>query len=515
MARGSTSGTHPPEGGRWFSRALSQDGEDSALAQAEGTRYPPSVWSLWNSLLVTVAIAVPVVFALLVAPSLRNLSGAATATEFVVFPAVLLASVLLYFQFRLTGSVVLGWGTLCLTLYAVQGVMLAGLRAGDPGPFFDRPGWILVVDVPIAGLVLVSMMWSSRVRLPVDPLGAGLVVGLIVAGVSLTLNSLAPRLSITSPPVLVAEVMLASLGIAIGYTVYRLDGLPRWFVLRLGVGAFALALNRIASCQNTSDFFHAAAIVTGVVGAALMLNAATAGLRSTLHDHRRSLATLTHQVAVMEAGERDSRERLHEITNSISSIAMASSLLHHHGEVPESKRAKLEHMLDSEAARLARILTNAGGALEAAPEAGDAEVVDLDSVIEPVITSHQALQRPVDWEPSGCVAMGDADAVAEVVNILLDNAARHAPKARTSVEVTQSGNRVEIAVRDDGPGVPADVRRKLFQWGGRGSSSRGQGIGLHLAHRLMTAGGNSLHLEASQSGTSFVIGLPAAEERDS
>jgi len=496
-------------------RGMPPHSEHSTPATEDGTRYPPSVWSLRTSLLVTVGIMVPILFAILLAPDLRDLSGIATATEFVVFPTALLAAIVLYFQCRLTGSNVLAWGTLCLTLYAVQGVMLAGLRAGDPGPFFDRPGWILIVDVPIAALVLLSMHLATRVQLPVDPLGAGLLVGALVAGVSLLLNSTAPRLSITSPPVVVAEVLLAGLAIAIGYTVSRLDGLPRWFVLRLGLGAFILALNRIASCQNSSDFFHGAAIVTGIAGAALMLNGAMAGLRFALLEHRRSLMTLSQQVAEMEADERDSRERLHEITNSISSIAMASSLLHHHGEVPDSKRKKLEQMLESEAGRLARILTNAGGALDAGgPDSNGTktEVVDLDSVIEPVITSHQALQQPVDWEPSGCVALGDADAVAEVVNILLDNSARHAPEARTSVEVTHRGDRVEIAVRDDGPGVPAEVRRKLFQWGGRGSGSRGQGIGLHLAHRLMTAGGNSLHLEATGSGTSFVIGLPAAKE---
>jgi signal transduction histidine kinase len=480
-------------------------------------RYPPSVWNFWTSALVVAVIVSPLPFTLLVAQDLRSVGGLATTAQFVVYPAVLIAAIFTYVHFRLTGSNVVAWGTLCLTVYAVQGVMLAGLRAGDPGPFFQRPGWILIVDVPVALLMLVALLWAARVNLPFDPLGSGLLVGLLVSGVNLTLNTVTPKLSMTSPPVVVFEVLLACLGAAIGYTVIRMDGIPRWFGLRLGLGAIALALNRVAICQDSGPVFHSIAIVSGVTGAALMLTGAGSGLRFALQEHRRSLVSLSDQVAAMEADDRDSRARLHEITNSISSIAVASSVLHQPGEVPASKREKLEEMLESEAGRLARILTNAGGHLDARAGKGPAEssdatpeLVDLDKVIEPLVTSHQALQQPVEWEPSGLVAIGDPDTVAEVVNILLDNAARHAPDSRTSVEVTDRGDMVEIAVRDEGPGVPAEVRRKLFEWGGRGPDSRGQGIGLHLAHRLMTSEGNSLHLEANHAGTSFVIGLPSA-----
>lgn len=480
-------------------------------------RYPRSVWTSKASALVLVVILTPLLGALLLAEDLRTFSGVATTTQLVVFPTVLGAAIIIYVQYRLTGSNVVAWLTLCLTLYAVQGVMLAGLRAGEPDPFFQRPGWVLVVDLPVAVLILVAVRLAPRVRLPIDPLSTGLLLGLVVAAVNLTANTLGPELTMTSPPVVVAEVLLVGVGVAIGHAAYLIDEIPRWCAIRLGLGTLALVANRVASCQEASNVVNSVAVVTGVIGAVLMVAAGGSGLRFAIQEQSRSLTTLAEQVAAMEAEERASRERLHEITNSIASIAVASTLIQEHDDVPPSKRRKLAKMLESESSRLARVLTSTTAPKRPAPDveattASDdpPQLVDLDEVIGPLVTSQQALRRRVDWEPSGHLAIGDSDTVAEVVNILLDNSAKHAPESRTRVEVDRRGDTIEIAVRDDGPGVPADVRSRMFEWGGRGATSKGQGIGLHLASRLMTSDGNTLRLESTRGGTSFVVGLPAA-----
>jgi signal transduction histidine kinase len=491
-------------------------GERMGMVPLASLRYPRSVWSYKASALVLTVILTPLLGALLLAEDLRTFSGVATTTQLVVFPTVLGAAIIIYVQYRLTGSNVVAWLTLCLTLYAVQGVMLAGLRAGEPDPFFQRPGWVLVVDLPVAVLILVAVRLATRVRLPIDPLSTGLLLGLVVAAVNLTANTLGPELTMTSPPVVVAEVLLLGVGVAIGHAAYLIGEIPRWCAIRLGLGTLALVANRVASCQESSDVVNTVAVVTGVIGAVLMVAAAGSGLRFSIQEQGRSLTTLAEQLAAMEAEERANRERLHEITNSIASIAVASTLIQEHDDVPPSKRRKLAKMLESESSRLARVLTTTAAKgpapdVEAPAVNGhEPELIDLDEVIGPLVTSQQALRRPVDWEPSGHVAIGDSDTVAEVVNILLDNSAKHAPGSRTRVEVDRRGDTIEIAVRDDGPGVPAEVRSRMFEWGGRGATSKGQGIGLHLASRLMTSGGNSLRLESSRGGTSFVVGLPAA-----
>lgn len=492
------------------------------MAPTAMLRFPPSIWSYKATGLVAAVILTPLLGTLLLAQELRTFSGLATISQLVVFPTVLGAAILLYVQYRLSGSNVVAWLTLCLTLYAVQGVMLAGLRAGEPGSFFSRPGWVVIVDLPVAMLILAGVRLAPKVRLPIDPLTTGLLLGVLVAALNLTANTTGPELTMTSPPVVVAEVLLAGIGVAIAHAAYRVPEVPQWCAVRLALGTIALVTSRLASCQDDNRGAEMITVIFGVIGAVLMVIGASAGLRFAIQEQRQSLTSLADQVAVMEADERDTRARLHEITNSIASIAAASSLIHGHDDVPSPKRQKLVQMLESESGRLARFLT--GGANGRGAQAGEhvdgeaaaaEELVDLDEVIRPLVTSQQALQRAIEWAPSGQHAMGDPDTIAEVISILLDNSARHASDSHTSVEVSRQGDLVEIAVRDDGPGVPANLRSKIFEWGGRGPNSNGQGIGLHLASELITAGGNSLRLETDRDGTSFVVSLPAPAEEQS
>jgi signal transduction histidine kinase len=58
--------------------------------------------------------------------------------------------------------------------------------------------------------------------------------------------------------------------------------------------------------------------------------------------------------------------------------------------------------------------------------------------------------------------------------------------------------------------VEESLRRRVFDWGARGSRSSGQGIGLHIAHELMQRQGGYLEIrDGRRGGATFVLGLPA------
>lgn len=95
---------------------------------------------------------------------------------------------------------------------------------------------------------------------------------------------------------------------------------------------------------------------------------------------------------------------------------------------------------------------------------------------------------------------------------LLDNACKY---ARTPESVTlsycQKGKTVEVAVRDDGPGIdPAEVSRlfEKFYRARRTQHKPGAGLGLHLVQRIVALHDGSVRLDQTH-GTVFCVSLPA------
>jgi signal transduction histidine kinase len=128
-----------------------------------------------------------------------------------------------------------------------------------------------------------------------------------------------------------------------------------------------------------------------------------------------------------------------------------------------------------------------------------------------LVTSHQERGLDVRWTPGHFRALGDPDAVSEVVNILLENARRHGGQ-NVWLEVSAADQYVELACSDDGPGVAEDLHHELFASGARGPDSPGQGLGLSIARRLMSELGGSLELaEPRTSGATFVALLQMPE----
>jgi signal transduction histidine kinase len=118
------------------------------------------------------------------------------------------------------------------------------------------------------------------------------------------------------------------------------------------------------------------------------------------------------------------------------------------------------------------------------------EEFDLELLLDEVAAEAEVMAAAVgrgvrftvDVEPPGASAVADRERLYQVVVNLLDNAARHGPAGGKVHVVAQArADDVMIEVRDEGPGIPAEERDRVFERFTRGERAGGGGTGLGLA----------------------------------
>ncbi|MBM6400784.1 HAMP domain-containing histidine kinase [Phycicoccus sp. MQZ13P-5] len=207
-------------------------------------------------------------------------------------------------------------------------------------------------------------------------------------------------------------------------------------------------------------------------------------------------------------------EAAHELRTPLAGVqASAEALLLGHpgreererllaGVVRESQRAG---RLADDLLLMARI--DRGVELERGP-------VDLRLLAEDVAAT--ATRRPgaavsVGSAHGPSVVEADADRVTQVLTNLVDNARRATgPDGRVRLEVGPGGR---VVVADDGPGVPAADRERIFERLVRLDAARsrdrgGAGLGLPIARGLARAHGGDLRLLDTGTGAAFELTLP-------
>ncbi|HET7072526.1 MAG TPA: HAMP domain-containing sensor histidine kinase [Mycobacterium sp.] len=147
--------------------------------------------------------------------------------------------------------------------------------------------------------------------------------------------------------------------------------------------------------------------------------------------------------------------------------------------------------------------------------------VDLDDLVAAETARLQretALAVHIDVTPVR--VQGDASAMSRAVRNLLDNAARHA-YSRIHVTAHTSDGHAEFTVSDDGPGISAPDRLRVFDRfvrldTGRARSGGGTGLGLAIVAEIVAAHGGSVRIaEPAGGGTVVIVQLPVGKSPDS
>lgn len=104
------------------------------------------------------------------------------------------------------------------------------------------------------------------------------------------------------------------------------------------------------------------------------------------------------------------------------------------------------------------------------------------------------------------------DDLTRALTNLVDNAVRHA-RTRVVLDATSVGHQVEVTVTDDGHGISAEDRERVFDRftrldEARDRDSGGSGLGLPIARALLLRSGGDVHLEDASPGVRAVVRLP-------
>ncbi|WP_372670025.1 sensor histidine kinase [Amycolatopsis kentuckyensis] len=136
------------------------------------------------------------------------------------------------------------------------------------------------------------------------------------------------------------------------------------------------------------------------------------------------------------------------------------------------------------------------------------ELVALASLV----TAREGIEVHIEASP---VVRGNAGRLERVLRNLVDNAERHA-KSRVTITLTASDGQAVLTVQDDGPGIPAEERERVFDRFVRLDADRareddgGAGLGLAIAAEIARSHGGTLRVADSPSGALLELRLPLA-----
>jgi signal transduction histidine kinase len=211
----------------------------------------------------------------------------------------------------------------------------------------------------------------------------------------------------------------------------------------------------------------------------------------------------------------------HELRTPLAQIRLLAELLRM-GKVPtDDHKDRSLRIIDQEARRLTflvdSILSFTSQRSQLAPVSTDVttEVEETIAGFEPLAQA-QSVRFTTRLQP-GLVAKVDRGALRQVLLNLLDNAVRYGPPGQ-NVTITTASDRDSwtLEVADEGRGVPADERDRIFAPYYRmkrdaGGAIGGSGIGLAVVRRLVREHGGQVHVTSvagSSVGARFVVTLP-------
>ncbi len=208
----------------------------------------------------------------------------------------------------------------------------------------------------------------------------------------------------------------------------------------------------------------------------------------------------------------------HELRTPLAGLRLYGEMLADGLGNPRRARDYARRMA-AEAERLGRVVTNVLSftrlerkSLSVHPEPGDlAEAVHTAFQRQKPALEEAGARVDVDLSDDLPPVVFDRDAVAHIVQNLLDNAEKYTrgvEERKIELRLAGNGSGATLSVADNGPGIPPEMRGRLFRPYARGErhDAEGLGLGLVLVKALARAqGGDILYRDRPGGGAEFTV----------
>jgi len=238
----------------------------------------------------------------------------------------------------------------------------------------------------------------------------------------------------------------------------------------------------------------------------------------------RRLEWLRQRIAALENERtRVMRHASHELKTPLAALREGASLLSEGVAGPLTpQQAKIAGIMQTNAVRLQGLI-DGFLRLQQANHARDhmnTSAIRFDQVIERTLATLQLAVRDRRVRIAGSLAPltveGGDEALATLANNLISNAIKFSPDGGVvRVTLRRDGDNAVLDVFDEGPGIGAADRERIFEPFYRGSAGKGLpgvGLGLAIAREFALAQRGSLDIVDSERGAHFRANLPLAEQ---
>ena len=233
-------------------------------------------------------------------------------------------------------------------------------------------------------------------------------------------------------------------------------------------------------------------------------------------------ATMNGMLARLERG-RAAQHRLvsdasHELRSPLSTITAALEMASGRPELMDNEL--IDESLLPEARRMRQLIEDLLLLARSDEDAMELRRDDVD--VDDLLLAEASRLRAIGsvhtvTHIQPCRTVGDRVALARVIRNLVDNAVRHAASTVT-MDCRPAAGRAVITIADDGPGIPAQDRARVFERfvrldPARTRSSGGSGLGLSIVEQIVRSHDGTVAVgDAAHGGAVFTLTLPLAQQ---